>query len=596
MAIRIGTSGPDALEGTSEGDLIQGLDGNDLIDASSSTASPPNDGPDTVDGGAGNDTLTISSIEPLPGGTLVVVAGTNVDVSSTSTAMDVNAESIEFIRFFGSFGDDTVISEDSANVLQGGSGIDTWTGLYDGVGSTIRFVINTPSLLIVPNLNQIHGFERINLTTGGGNDIVTSGHQNDNLVGGPGNDKLNPGSVRDAPAGTIDVVDGQLGNDTLVIDARADQDGVSLAIAGAPNFIVTSVSGDFAVNGFSMDRVEFTGGQGNDTINTGTGAVLVDGRKGIDHWLGDLSGATSRVNFDHANPATHRLDQLGIRLITDVERYSLTGSRFNDTITTHNQADSVDGGNGNDIVDLKTRPRAPGSPTDTFVGGLGEDTLVVDASGESRPVQLFSAAAPRFSIRSDSGNFFVDAFGVEKVFFTGGFGADVIDTGDAGGQIRGGSRIDHWISNFGGFTRDIVFRLGDSELRAVEMDAIFDIERITMTTGSGNDRAADSGSFGPHSASSSWSSVRSVTASHVRPVCVARLTTDATPPALTPTLRAVSRWLRCRVHFSRRISRICRMGSRSVAIGCSGGRKFAEAAMVERRPLSLAGDHDAWNR
>jgi hypothetical protein len=35
------------------------------------------------------------------------------------------------------------------------------------------------------------------------------------------------------------------------------------------------------------------------------------------------------------------------------------------------------------------------------------------------------------------------------------------------------------------------------------------------------------------------------------------------------------------------------MGSRSVAIACSGGRKFAEAAMVERRPPSLPSDHDA---
>ena len=50
------------------------------------------------------------------------------------------------------------------------------------------------------------------------------------------------------------------------------------------------------------------------------------------------------------------------------------------------------------------------------------------------------------------------------------------------------------------------------------------------------------------------------------PIAVARLMTDATAPGLIPRLRAVSRWLRFKRHFSRRISRMCRMGSRSVAI------------------------------
>jgi PP-loop superfamily ATP-utilizing enzyme len=35
------------------------------------------------------------------------------------------------------------------------------------------------------------------------------------------------------------------------------------------------------------------------------------------------------------------------------------------------------------------------------------------------------------------------------------------------------------------------------------------------------------------------------------------------------------------------------MGNRSVAIVYSGGQDPSEVAMVERRPSSLAGDHDA---
>src|SRR3989442_10536645 len=87
--------------------------------------------------------------------------------------------------------------------------------------------------------------------------------------------------------------------------------------------------------------------------------------------------------------------------------------------------------------------------------------------------------------------------------------------------------------------------------------------------------------------------------------------TDATAPGLIPRLRAVSRWLRCRRHFRRRISRMCRMGSRSVAITLLAEPRSVKTAMVKRRPASRPchpqqavtevitmrgiGDHDPWN-
>jgi hypothetical protein len=86
---------------------------------------------------------------------------------------------------------------------------------------------------------------------------------------------------------------------------------------------------------------------------------------------------------------------------------------------------------------------------------------------------------------------------------------------------------------------------------------------------------------------------------------------NATAPGLIPRLRAVSRWLRCKRHFRRRISRMCRMGSRSVAITPSVEPRSTQTAMVKRRPASLPlhpqraaqavitmrgiGDHDPWN-
>jgi hypothetical protein len=77
-----------------------------------------------------------------------------------------------------------------------------------------------------------------------------------------------------------------------------------------------------------------------------------------------------------------------------------------------------------------------------------------------------------------------------------------------------------------------------------------------------------------------------------------------------PRLRAVSRWLRDRDHLSRRISRIVRMGNRSVAIVVSTGphgpvgtmtdvvarRRVRDHDPVERViTMRGIGDHDPWN-
>jgi hypothetical protein len=109
----------------------------------------------------------------------------------------------------------------------------------------------------------------------------------------------------------------------------------------------------------------------------------------------------------------------------------------------------------------------------------------------------------------------------------------------------------------------------------------------------------------PARVSSRAPSLSPSSASQVSPIALARLRTDATPPALIPRLRAVSRWLRRKCHFRPKISRLCRMGSRSVAITFSAERCSAKSAMVKRCPASLLhpvqhvsrcriGDHDAW--
>jgi hypothetical protein len=98
----------------------------------------------------------------------------------------------------------------------------------------------------------------------------------------------------------------------------------------------------------------------------------------------------------------------------------------------------------------------------------------------------------------------------------------------------------------------------------------------------------------PYNVRSKASSLNPSTAAQVSAVARARPTTDVTAPGLTPRLLAVSRWLRCATDFSRRISRIFRIGTRSVAIR-SLTPPWDKERIVEPMPSVAHGDHDPWN-
>ena len=87
--------------------------------------------------------------------------------------------------------------------------------------------------------------------------------------------------------------------------------------------------------------------------------------------------------------------------------------------------------------------------------------------------------------------------------------------------------------------------------------------------------------WGPYTRASSTSSVRASTWAQSSPAARARSTVSPTAPLLIPRLRATSRWLRPRLHFCRRISRVWRMDSRSVAIPPLSGAD--DPADVQRR-------------
>jgi hypothetical protein len=161
----------------------------------------------------------------------------------------------------------------------------------------------------------------------------------------------------------------------------------------------------------------------------------------------------------------------------------IDGDSGNNTLNGTSDADTINGYDGDDTINGGTRP-VDGNG-DVVNGGNGIDTLIVDASGESQSVSLGVGGAPTYFVRSASNHFFVDAYDVEKVQFTGGSGDDTINTGAGGVSVQGGGGIDYWLADYHTATAAIDFKLGATgSLGVVGLSSIGGIERIALTTGS----------------------------------------------------------------------------------------------------------------
>jgi Ca2+-binding RTX toxin-like protein len=477
MAIINGTSADNTLNGTADADQINGLAGNDLINALTRPTAPGS-GIDVVDGGDGNDTLVVNA----SGETQSVQFGTGFaptfTVSSNSGNFLIEAYNMELVRFTGGSGNDTINTGDHRGTVNGGGGSDHWLADLSHLSTAVLFTLGATPAIAAAGVTSIVGIERVNLTTGGGNDIITGGALADSILTGDGNDTIN---LKTRTTGT-DVADGGDGTDTLVVDASAETQAVNLNIGSAPTFTVSSVSGNFSLEAYNMEKVKFTGGAGDDTINTGAGGVTVRGGGGSDHWIADLSQVATGLTFTLGT--TTALGIAGLASISGIERIALTTGSGADTIVGGALADSINTGAGNDSINLKTRTTG----TDVADGGLGTDTLIVDASAESQAVTLNIGSAPTFSMSSVSGNFSLEAYNMEKVKFIGGAGDDTIHTSAFGVTVNGGGGSDHWIADLSELTTAVTFTLGTTTaIAAAGLTSILGIERINLTAGSGND-------------------------------------------------------------------------------------------------------------
>ena len=321
----LGGTGDDFLYGGSGNDTLNGGDDEDMLSGGSGNDTLNGGlGPDTLAGGSGNDIYLTDGAD-----TIIESVGSGTDIvnSSASILLGANIENLMLtgsaaINGTGNELANTITGNARANVINGMGGTDTMIG---GNGSDTYFADLTTDIVTETNATPATG----------GNDLV-------NFIG---------------TAGTF----------TLGANVERLTLGGTAAINGTGNELNNTITGNAAANVLNggVDNVADTliGGLGNDTymINTAT--------DNITELLGGGTADRAKVSVSYSLAAGDNIEFLETSNSALTTQLNLTGNEFTQTITGNAGSNTLNGG-----VD---------TVSDTLIGGLGDDTYVINSSTDN---------------------------------------------------------------------------------------------------------------------------------------------------------------------------------------------------------------------
>ena len=416
-------------------------------------------------------------------------------------------------------GDDLIYSRQGVDIIDGGIGTDLWNADKSAATALQPIVIDLTLSGIQSTYmgtGTVRGIERLELTTGAGDDVVTTlgSFLSDAIVTGAGNDIVKIAGGRD----NVAMGDGV---DTLIIDWSAVVDygfdavafNGTLAAGYSGNWASSPDFGDRNRVDFSgVERFEIKGSQKGDVIHTGDGddvvfgndgndliisrkgVDIIDGGAGTDLWNADKSAATAaQAIVIDLTLASIQSTYMGTGTVRGIERLELTTGDGNDRITTLGSFlnDTVVTGAGNDIVKVA-------GGRDAVTMGAGDDLLIVDYSavtdyGIDAPA-LYGSLAAGYSGRWHSSPDFgdrnrIDFDGVERFELRGGALGDYMVTGDGNDSLYGNAGNDTLVAQGGNDLLDgglgndtMVGGLGDD---SYIVDSLGDV--VTENAGEGID-------------------------------------------------------------------------------------------------------------
>lgn len=187
--------------------------------------------------------------------------------------------------------------------------------LLEGIFSENMLDVSRAQLIVGPDSNLLIGTpSRDNLFGTDNDDRILGGDERDLIVGGAGDDELS----------------GEDGDDVVLGDAGDDQ-------------LFGGLGDDNLSGGIGDDNL--IGGEGNDNLSPGPGVDIVDGGEGRDNL--NYVDSDMGVNIDLLANTASGGDAEG-DTIENVE--ILRGSDFDDVLGGNNEANTIDGFAGNDIL------------------------------------------------------------------------------------------------------------------------------------------------------------------------------------------------------------------------------------------------------
>jgi len=252
-----GGEGDDVISGGTGHDIVYGGDGNDTwladgTDSGSDTVSledgddiaevgffTPSVGPESIDGGAGSDTIALdaSVVASFDLGVALTDDGSAAD--TTVGATDFQTELYNFENIRGNDANNVLIGNSEANKLWGAGGTDELSG---GGGNDM-------------------------LDGGDGDDTLSGGAGADEIYGGAGVDQIDGGDdddIIDGGAGA-DILSGGSGDDTFVVQSAADAQGDVVIGGTGPDDTTDQDRIDLS----ALDRGSYTINATEDTSDSG---------------------------------------------------------------------------------------------------------------------------------------------------------------------------------------------------------------------------------------------------------------------------------------------------------------------------------------
>lgn len=430
-----GGPGDDALSAGDDADTVAGGEGNDVLRGGA--------GDDTIFGGGGDDTTDygdhsapVSITLPGPSGSAGEAdTATEVENVYGGPADDtVTLPGAGTFRVDGGSGNDKVSVAKATGLLIGSDGDDTFVGgtgnaqIVAGAGND-RFVDGPGAQTFIgesgtdtadygaattPVTVTIDGQANDGPAGKALDDVVDA----DVVIGGSADDHLTGGSAGEELRGMggDDHLEGGPGADTLLGGAGAD--------------VLDGDSGADSLKGEA----------GADTLHGGAGADDLSGGAGPEIDVADYADRTDAlvITKDDAANDGAATDSYKDNVRTDVER--IVGGSGDDTISGYTGADVLEGGPGRDLLyGLKG--------TDTFVGGTGNDEMYdltfnsrFDTASDGVADTFTGGEGDDYAYGGGGDDTYDMGAGRDYVY--AGDGADRITGGDGDDQLRGGAGND----------------------------------------------------------------------------------------------------------------------------------------------------------